>query len=187
MLLLSVSLLHKVIIQTSCTFLHILLAWLYANSHTLHLFLPGVSGINECPFRARTIPVYLITGGLVLGLTIILRAIPSAATIGKNHNWCHTRNSNSCSGGICAIELFFYAILIVNFILLALGSYWVFSEKPPFECEDGDDDCDDYCEEGVYVGGVIFLILQYALYVVAPVYMCITVSCNHCLRRQELE
>ena len=68
-----------------------------------------------------------------------------------------------------------------------LGSYWVFDGKPPFDCEDSKPDCTDYCSEGVYVGAVIFLILQYVLYAITPVYMCVTVSCNHCLRAQELE
>ena len=78
-------------------------------------------------------------------------------------------------------------MLAINVIIVMLGSYWVFDGKPPFDCEDSKPDCTDYCSEGVYVGAVIFLSLQYVLYAITPVYMCVTVSCNHCLRAQELE
>jgi hypothetical protein len=151
------------------------------------MIITGFAGINECPYRKNSLIGYLIGGGILLGVTLLFRSIPSVATIGKNHNWCRTRNSSSCSGGICAFEVLFYIILAINVIVIILGSYWTFDGKPPFECPRDDPDCSDYCQEGVYVGAVIFLILQYALYVITPVYMCITISCNYWLRKQELE
>lgn len=152
-----------------------------------HFVFTGISGADKCPHNNSSIVGYLISGGVVLGLTVLLRSIPSAATIGKNHNWFKTRESAACTGCICAFEVIFYAVFIINIILLLLGSYWVFSRKPDFKCSENRDDCDNYCSEGVYVGAVIFLILQYMLYIIAPTYMCITISCNRCLQAQELE
>ena len=85
------------------------------------------------------------------------------------------------------VQVLFYIVLALNVIVVILGSYWVFDGEPPFECAREKQDCTDYCQEGVYVGAVIFLVLQYVLYVITPVYMCVTVSCNYCLRKQELE
>ena len=65
----------------------------------------GIAGIDECPYRHDALIGYLIGGGVLLGVTVLLRSIPSIATIGKNHNWCHSRNSKGCSGGICAFEV----------------------------------------------------------------------------------
>ena len=85
------------------------------------------------------------------------------------------------------LQVLFYITLGINVIVVMLGSYWVFDGKPPSECPQQKGDCNNYCHEGIYVGAVIFLILQYILYVITPVYMCVTVSCNYCLRSQELE
>ena len=83
--------------------------------------------------------------------------------------------------------MLFYITLALNVIVMSLGSYWVFHEKPPFECAEEKEDCTDFCNEGVYVASIILLIMQYSLYVATPVYICITVSCNFYLRAQELE
>lgn len=151
------------------------------------MIITGIAGRDECPYRSQAIIGYLIGGGVLLAITLLFRAIPSIATVGKNHNWCHSRQSNACSGGVCALEVLFYITLAIHVIVVILGSYWVFDGKPPFKCADSKPGCDNFCSEGVYAGAVIFLIIQYALYVITPVYMCVTVSCNHCLRAQELE
>ena len=83
--------------------------------------------------------------------------------------------------------MLFYITLGIKVLLLVLGSFWVFDGKPPFECPEDQQDCNNYCSEGVYSGAVIFLIIQYTLFVVGPVYFCVTVSCNQCLRAQELK
>lgn len=151
------------------------------------MVITGLSGMDKCPNRNHALIGYLIGGGILLGVTVLFRCVPSLATIGKNHNWCHSRNSKSCTGGICALEVLFYITLAINMIVVILGSYWTFDGKPPFRCAEGKPDCTDYCQEGIYVGTVIFLILQYILYVATPVYMCITTSCNYCLRKQGTE
>ena len=68
-------------------------------------FYTGIAGINECPYRNNALIGYLIGGGILLAITVLFRSVPSISTIGKNHNWCHSRNSSSCSGGICAMEV----------------------------------------------------------------------------------
>lgn len=142
----------------------------------------GISGVDKCPYRNNAIIGYLTGGGILLSITVLFRSIPSIATIGKNHNWCRSRQSSACSGCICAFEVVFYVLLALNIIVVILGSFWAFDGKPSFDCSE-----DDCCSKGVYVGTVIFLIIQYVLYIITPIYMCVTVSCNHCLRAQELE
>jgi hypothetical protein len=151
------------------------------------MIITGIAGSGDCPYRGNTLIGYLVGGGVLLAIAVLLRSFPSIATIGKNHNWCRTRRSTACSGGICALEVIFYIALAANVIVVVLGSYWVFDGKPQFKCPQGDSGCSDYCAEGVYVGAIIFLVIQYALYVLTPIYFCVTISCNHCLRAQELE
>ena len=159
------------------------ISWLCSN-HLLLLPPPstGIAGSDKCPYRNNALIGYLIGGGFLLGITVLFRSIPSIATIGKNHNWCRSRQSSACSGCICALEVVFYVLLALNVIAIILGSFWAFDGKPSFDCSD-----EHCCSKGVYGGTIIFLIIQYVLYIITPIYMCITVSCNHCLRAQELE
>ena len=109
---------------------------------------------------------------------IFFRAIPSIATCCKNKNACRAKNSIGCASCICIFELIFYTLLLLSFVMIFLGTYWIFSDSKPRECSGADDDDREECCSGyVYVCGAIFNILQYVLYVLSALYVLITVAC----------
>ena len=105
---------------------------------------------------------------------VLLRIFPSSLTCCKNRNVCQTKTSTSCAGCICVIELFFYVFLLLSLVTLFLGSYWIFSEKPPTCSESVTESC---CSSYVYVCSAIFNVLQYVVYFLGALYTLVTVAC----------
>lgn len=138
----------------------------------------GVLGLDDdCPFRDDIIVAYLFAGGCVLGITVFFRIIPSGLTIAKNHDWCSTRSSSACAGGICACECFFYLFFIANLGVLFFGTYAVFNERPDTSCEVPS--ClENSCKLSIYAGSATCVILQYVLYAFSTVYLCLVIYCN---------
>ena len=107
---------------------------------------------------------------------VFFRVVPSTLTCCKNKNVCRTKKSLGCAGCICVIELVFYAILLLSLVILFLGTYWIFHEKPS-RCSESGADPENCCSSYVYVCGAIFNILQYVVYALAALYTLVTVVC----------
>ena len=145
----------------------------------------GITGIDDCPFRDHTIVGYLIAGGVVLGIIVCSRTLPSVMTCCKNKNYFGTKNSSQCAGSILACECIFCVLFILNIILLLVGTYWVFEERPSSSCDDDDDDCEDsdnFCKTRIYAASVIYVILQYVLHVFSAFFLCLVATCHRCLK-----
>lgn len=139
----------------------------------------GIAGADECSFRSSTIIIYLLLGGSLMASLVLFRITPSTLTCCKNRNICQTKNSPRCVGCICVIELLFYTLLVLSLVVLFLGSYWIFREKP-LTCSSGvPENC---CSSYVYVCSAIFNILQYVLYALAALYTLVTVACVRGMR-----
>lgn len=145
---------------------------------TLCLLLPlsGIAGADECPSRSNTIIIYLLAGGLLMAGLVLFRIIPSVMTCCKNRNACGAKDSIGCAGCICVIELVFYVLLILSLVVLFLGSYWIFREKPQ-TCSGEGGGATNCCSRYVYVCGAAFNILQYIIYALTALYTLITVAC----------
>lgn len=138
----------------------------------------GIAGADECSFNSNTIIIYLLLGGSLMAGLVLFRIVPSTLTCCKNRNVCQTKNSLRCAGCICVIELFFYIFLVLSLVVLFLGSYWIFREKPS-TCSGDLRNC---CLSYVYVCSAIFNILQYVLYSLAALYTLVTVACVRGMR-----
>ena len=142
-------------------------------------------GIGECPFRGDTIIVYLIGGGILLGLMVLLRIVPSLLSCMRARNWCMSRDSTRSAKGICSIEALFYLFLLINLIVLFLGTYTIFTEgKPPPTCSDFPLLAPDCCDAFVYVSSATFTISQYILYVLTSLYLCLVLCCIRSMKNK---
>lgn len=148
-------------------------------------FLSGVLGFNSCPFRSRTIIIYLFLGGSFLALTVLLRLLPSISTCCRNRNFFQTKDSAKCVGSICACETLFCLMFLLNIAALALGTYWVFATTPPpSSCGIFNEGCNDFCSTNVYVPSAVYIVLQYILYIFSALYLCLVLICHCCLKNK---
>ncbi len=132
---------------------------------------------GNCPFRNNTITIYLIGGGAILVVTVILRGFPSMLTCIRNRNYCSTRESSSCVECICATEVFFYIAMLINFIALILGTYTTFAEPQPPSCFLTPGSAPDCCDVFVYISCATFTVLQYVLYGFSGLFVCLVLCC----------
>lgn len=148
-------------------------------------FLSGVLGFNSCPFRSRTIIIYLFLGGSFLALTVLLRLLPSISTCCRNRNFFQTKDSTKCVGSICACETLFCLMFLLNIAALALGTYWVFATTPPpSSCGMSNERCNNFCSTNVYVPSAVYVVLQYILYLFSALYLCLVLTCHCCLKNK---
>lgn len=136
----------------------------------------GAIGIGNCPFRNNTIIIYLISGGIILAITVLLRGIPSIMTCIRNRNYCSTRESSIYGECICATETFFYIAMLINFIALILGLYTTFADSRPSSCLSTGltPDC---CDVFVYVSSATFTVFQCVLYAFSALFVCLVLCC----------
>lgn len=132
---------------------------------------------GNCPFRNHTIIIYLIGGGIVLAITVILRGFPSILTCMRNRNYCSMRDSSSSGECICATEILFYIAMFINFITLILGLYTTFAESKPPSCYLSPGSAPDCCDAFVYVSCATFTVLQCVLYAFSGLFVCLVVCC----------
>ena len=137
----------------------------------------GIIGIGECPFRGDTIIVYLIGGGIVLAVLVVVRVIPSFLTCMRLRNYLMSRTSNTSARVICTFEGVFYFVLVINFIFLILGTYTTFAEAKPPSCTGSPESLPNCCDPFVFVTSGIFTVFQYVLYVVTAVFVCLVICC----------
>ncbi len=141
------------------------------------LFSSGVVGIGECPFRGDTIIVYLIGGGILFAMMVLLRILPSILTCLRARNLCMSRDSPRSTKGICSIEMSFYVLLLLNLLSLFLGTYTIFTEPKPPSCTDFPMEVPNCCDVFVYVSGATFTVSQYILYVFTVLYLFLALGC----------
>ncbi len=149
-----------------------------------YISLPGVIGIGECPFRADTIIVYLIGGGILFVLMVILRIVPSLLSCMRARNWFMSRDSTCSAKGICFIEALFYLFLLINLIVLFLGTYTIFTEGEPPTCSDFPSLAPNCCDVFVYVSSATFTVSQYILYVFTSLYLCLVLCCIRSMKNK---
>ncbi len=87
------------------------------------------------------------------------------------------RGSSRSAKGICSIEIVFYFFLLVNFLVLFLGTYTIFTEAEPPSCSDSLSSVPNCCDVFVYVSSATFAVSQYLLYVFSGVYLCLVLCC----------
>ena len=148
----------------------------------LFLLLPGGVGYSSCPYLLHAIPLYLIVGGIFLGLLVVSRALPSCCTCCRNRNTFNSRKSTGFAGCICVMECFFCIILVCCVLALVTGSYFVFHSKPDSMdvCKD-QVDC-EYCSSTVYLLSVLYIGLQYFLFALSGCFLCLVHTCHRCYK-----
>lgn len=141
----------------------------------LHSTCAGIVGFHDCPHNSDTIIVYLLLGGSLMTALLLFRLVPSVMTCFRNRNYLDTARSGSFTACICIFELLFYLLVAANFVVLVLGSVWIFQDTSVPTCSPiRTQDC---CHTYVYVVSAFFNVFQYVMYIFTAVYVCLVVSC----------
>jgi len=135
----------------------------------------GIVGFEECPGNSNAIIVYLLLGGSLVGVFIVVRSLPSLMTCFRNRNYLNTGESNTFTSCICVLEIAFYVLAVVNFIILILGTVWIFQDTSLPSCSS--ERAVDCCTSYVYVVSAFFNVFQYIMYAISAIYVCLVATC----------
>lgn len=138
------------------------------------LIIPGIVGFSDCPHGSNAIIVYLLLGGSILTVLIVMRTVPSLMTCFRNRNYLNSAESSTFTGCICMFEITFYVLAAANLVVLILGTVWIFQDTDVSQCNPRDEDC---CETYVYVTSAFFNVFQYAMYAFTSLYICCVAAC----------
>ncbi len=108
---------------------------------------------------------------------VLMRVLPSIMTCLRNRNYFSMKESSACGECICATETMFYIVMIINFIVLILGTYTTFVEPQPVSCSLSPVSASNCCDTLVYVSSAAFAALQYVLYAFTGLFVCVVLSC----------
>lgn len=135
----------------------------------------GIVGFNDCPYDSRIIITYLLLHTSVVIALFVMRSVPSLMTCFRNRNYLNSAESGTFTGCICLFEVIFYLLATANFVVLVLGTVWIFKQTDVPTCsEESDEEC---CETYVYVTSAFFNIFQYVMYTFTSLYVCFVAVC----------
>ena len=136
------------------------------------MIITGIASYGRC--TNSLIVLYLIGGGILYALLAVFRIIGSSLTCWRNRGHLRmNRGSSRSAHCIGMMELVFVILLLVNLIVLALGTYYVMRDIRNGGASE--------CKGDFYRATVFFVVLQYLLYILAGLFSCLTYGCHRCL------
>ena len=136
----------------------------------------GIAGFDRCPHNSNSIIIYLLLGGGLVTSLVVTRTLPSVMTCCRNRNYFKTGASKNFTGCICVCEFVFYLIAVANFVVLVIGSIWIFQDTS-ISSSSCDSDSTDCCVAYVYSVSAFLNIFQYLLYSMTLLYIGLVVCC----------